>query len=115
MIVRLITTIIALVALAFFVGFNLDNKCDVNVIFYTFKQTPVFFTIIISFVIGIIFTLPFAFIHKSTVKNKEKKLSKTKELKIKESAASEKENDEVDSIKTPADEHSNSTDQDLRQ
>ncbi len=68
------------------------------------------FTIIISFVIGIIFTLPFAFIHKSTVKNKEKKLSKTKELKIKESAASEKENNEVDSIKTPADELSNSTD-----
>lgn len=110
MILRLITTIISLVVLAFFVGFNLDNKCDVNLLFHTFRQTPVFFTIIISFVIGIIFTLPFAFIHKSTVKNKEKKLSKTKELKIKDPAASEKENNEVDSIKTPADELSNSTD-----
>ena len=110
MIFRLISTIVALVVLAFFVGFNLDNKCDVNVIFHTFRQTPVFFTIIVSFVIGVFFTLPFAFIHKSAVKNKEKKLSKTKELKIKESAASEKENNEVDSIKTSADKLSNSTD-----
>ncbi len=80
MIFRLITTIIAMVALAFFVGFNLENKCDVNIIFYTFRQTPVFFTIIISFVTGVIFTLPFAFIHRSAKKNKEKQRHPKKEF-----------------------------------
>ncbi len=80
MIFRLITTIIAMVALAFFVGFNLENKCDVNIIFYTFRQAPVFFTIIISFVTGVIFTLPFAFIHRSAKKNKEKQRHPKKEL-----------------------------------
>ena len=30
MIIRLLGTILSLVVLAFFVGFNLDNKCNVN-------------------------------------------------------------------------------------
>lgn len=113
MIFRLISTIVALVVLAFFVGFNLDNKCDVNVIFHTFRQTPVFFTIIVSFVIGVFFTLPFAFIHKAAVKNKEKKLSKRKELKIRESVSAEPENkadNHAGSVNSPADEFSNSSD-----
>ena len=42
MIVRLISSIVALVIIAFFAGFNLENKCDVNLLFYTFKDAPVF-------------------------------------------------------------------------
>lgn len=69
MVMRLISTIIVLVVIAFFAGFNLENKCDVNLLFYTFKNTPVFFTIIFSFVAGIIFTLPFAFFARGKKKN----------------------------------------------
>lgn len=69
MVVRLISTIIVLVVIAFFAGFNLENKCDVNLLFYTFKNAPVFFTIIFSFVAGIIFTLPFAFFSRGKKKN----------------------------------------------
>ncbi len=71
MILRLFSIILCLVAAAFFVGFNLDNKCDVNVIFYTFRQIPVFFTIILSFAAGILFALPFAFIHRHSQKKKK--------------------------------------------
>ena len=72
MLARLITTIICLIFLAFFAGFNLDNKCDVNLLFKTFESVPVFVSIIIAFVTGVVFTLPFVFIHKSKVEKKEK-------------------------------------------
>ena len=68
MIVRLLGTILSLVVLAFFVGFNLDNKCNVNVLVHTFQNVPVFITIIISFVVGVLFTMPFAFSYKSQKK-----------------------------------------------
>lgn len=71
MILKLFSIIVCLIAAAFFIGFNLDNKCDVNVIFYTFKQTSVFFTIIFSFAAGILFTLPFAFMHRLSGKKKK--------------------------------------------
>ena len=72
MIVRLLGTILSLVVLAFFVGFNLDNKCNVNVLVHTFQNVPVFITIIISFVVGVLFTMPFAFSYKSQKKKEAK-------------------------------------------
>lgn len=72
---RLISTIVFLVLLAFFAGFNLENKCNVNLLFYTFENMPVFFTIIFSFVAGIIFTLPFVLFNKK--KGTEKECGKT--------------------------------------
>ena len=58
MIVKLIIGIVLLVFTVFFVGFNLDNRCDVNLLFYTFKNLPVFYTILISFVLGVFVTIP---------------------------------------------------------
>ena len=72
MLVRLITTIVCLVLLAFFAGFNLDNKCDVNLLFKTFENVPVFVSIIIAFVTGVVFTLPFVFIHRNKSEKKMK-------------------------------------------
>lgn len=80
MIIKLLGTILSLVVLAFFIGFNLDNKCNVNVLFYTFQNVPVFITIIISFVVGVLFTMPFAFSYKS----EKKKQAKVKEVASKE-------------------------------
>lgn len=75
---RLITTIVCLVLLSFFAGFNLDNKCNVNLLFHTFQNVPVFFTIITSFVVGIVFTIPFAFIRRGK-SGKKDRLEKIKE------------------------------------
>lgn len=80
MIIKLLGTILSLVVLAFFIGFNLDNKCNVNVLFYTFQNVPVFITIIISFVVGVLFTMPFAFSYKA----EKKKQLKAKNVTSKE-------------------------------
>lgn len=83
MVIKLLGTIAGLVVLAFFMGFNLDNKCNVNILFKTFENVPVFITIMISFAAGILFTLPFAFGHKilkakKAKEKEEKKAEKTK-------------------------------------
>jgi uncharacterized integral membrane protein len=57
----LITTIVIVIIVAFFTGFNLDNRCNVNLLFHTFQNVPVFVTILVSFVAGIIVSLPFLF------------------------------------------------------
>lgn len=75
MIANLIAIIVGIVFIAFFAGFNLDNKCDVSLVFYTFKQIPVFFTILISFAVGLLCALPFALVRRSKkakqIKNNE--------------------------------------------
>ena len=79
MIANLISIIIGIVFIAFFAGFNLDNKCDVSLVFYTFKNIPVFFTILVSFAIGMLSSLPFALIHRN---KKAKKIKEPKEKKV---------------------------------
>ncbi|MFC2478130.1 MAG: hypothetical protein ACFNQG_03775 [Treponema socranskii subsp. buccale] len=59
--IGLIIFIVIAVLIAIFTGFNLGNVCDVNVIFHTFHKVPVFITIIISFIAGIVVALPFSF------------------------------------------------------
>ena len=85
MVIRLIGTIIIIIIMAFFVGFNLDNKCNVNLLFKTFENVPVFITIMISFAAGIIFTLPVAlsFRHKKAKKEEQKKEKKEKKSLLK--------------------------------
>lgn len=78
MIIRLIVTIACLVLITFFAGFNLDNKCNINLLFKNFENVPVFFTIMISFVLGIICTLPSVIMAKFP-KKKNKKDSKNPE------------------------------------
>jgi uncharacterized integral membrane protein len=72
----LLTTIIVAVVIAFFTGFNLDNRCNVNLLFHTFQNVPVFVTILISFVAGIVVALPFSF-------SRGKKVAAKKIAKIK--------------------------------
>ena len=79
MIANLISIIIGIVFIAFFAGFNLDNKCDVSLVFYTLKNIPIFFTILVSFAIGMLCSLPFALIHRN---KKAKKIKEPKEKKV---------------------------------
>lgn len=70
---KLILFIILMVVLLFFIGLNLDNRTDVSLGFYTFEQVPVFFPILFSFIIGILFALPFTLFKKSRNKDKGQK------------------------------------------
>ncbi len=78
--IGLIIFIVIAVLIAVFTGFNIGNVCDVNVIFHTFHKVPVFITIIVSFVAGIVVALPFSF-------GKGKSIAAKKIDKIKAKAA----------------------------
>ena len=61
MILKLILFIIAIVIFIFYMGFNLDNKCDIWLFVKTFDNVPVFMNSLISFAFGVLCTLPLAF------------------------------------------------------
>ncbi|MDR1444413.1 MAG: hypothetical protein LBI94_06000 [Treponema sp.] len=44
-----------------FIGFNLENRCDISVGFYTFSQVPVFLTAFSAFVLGLFLALVISF------------------------------------------------------
>lgn len=80
---KLIGTIILLVLITIFCGFNLEeaNKCDINLVFHVFKKVPVFLTVLTSFLAGIVVMLPFAFFRKKKCKDSQKtKKTETAEL-----------------------------------
>ncbi len=99
MIANLISIIIGIVFIAFFAGFNLDNKCDVSLVFYTFKNIPVFFTILVSFAVGMLCSLPFALIHRSK-KEKKIKESKNNSSKNQDESKTEQKNDKTPETKS---------------
>jgi hypothetical protein len=70
---QLIKTLVLVAFIALFSGFNINNRCDVSLIFYTFKNVPVFFTIILSFIVGVIVALPFVFVKRRATDTKKKK------------------------------------------
>ncbi|MDR2136111.1 MAG: hypothetical protein LBO76_05800 [Treponema sp.] len=41
-----------------FIGFNLENRCDISLGFFTFRQVPVFLTAFAAFVLGMFLALP---------------------------------------------------------
>lgn len=105
MIVKLIIGIVLLVFTVFFVGFNLDNRCDVNLLFYTFKNLPVFYTILISFVLGVFVTIPaFLLSLKKDKKNKtQKPLSFSKNSKKSAETPKKAKQKPTEEQKTPSD------------
>ena len=56
---RLIQIIITFAIFILLVAFNLGNKCNVSIGFYTFKDVPVFLTAFSAFVLGMLCSLPF--------------------------------------------------------
>jgi hypothetical protein len=63
-------TLILLIAL--FMGFNLGNTCNISVIFYVFKDVPIFVSMIFAFALGNIAVLPFLIGRRRKIKNAEK-------------------------------------------
>ena len=65
---KLIGTIIILVLVTVFCGFNLENKCNINLIFHNFENISVFLALMVSFLAGILVTLPFTLFKKKMTK-----------------------------------------------
>jgi hypothetical protein len=42
-----------------FIGFNLENRCDISFGFATIQDVPVFLSSFVSFVLGILWVIPF--------------------------------------------------------
>lgn len=58
---KLIALIVGIILVTIFAGFNAKNVCNVSIIFKEFKDVPVFVTSLVSFVLGIIASIPFFF------------------------------------------------------
>jgi len=51
---KLLAFIAVMAVVLVFVGFNLDNRCDVSLVFFNFTGVPVVLTILGSFVLGLL-------------------------------------------------------------
>lgn len=64
--VRLLVILLLVVFEGAFIGFNLENTCNVW-LFRVFPSVPVYLTVLVSFVAGVLLTVPFfAFRKKKT-------------------------------------------------
>ena len=82
--IKLIGTVILLIIVTIFCGFNLGDeyRCDINLLFHTFKNVPVFFTVLISFFAGVLIMSPFTWGNakrKAALKEAESKARKQRE------------------------------------
>ncbi|OHD80810.1 MAG: hypothetical protein A3J97_16855 [Spirochaetes bacterium RIFOXYC1_FULL_54_7] len=62
---KLLAFIITMSMVLVFIGFNLENRCDVSVAFHTFTNVPVVITILASFLLGLLMAFPLSFGRKS--------------------------------------------------
>jgi len=58
---RLIIFIVIFAIFLTFIVLNLDNRCDISFGFTTLSNIPVFLSILSSFVLGMLITIPFIF------------------------------------------------------
>ncbi|NLJ46824.1 MAG: hypothetical protein GX430_09715 [Treponema sp.] len=57
---RLFFLALVMVLLVTFIGFNIENRCDISFAVYTLTDVPVVITILSSFALGLVAALPFA-------------------------------------------------------
>ncbi len=57
---RLFFLAVVIVLLVVFIGFNIENRCNVSFVFHTLEDVPVVVTILSSFALGLVAALPFA-------------------------------------------------------
>lgn len=56
---KLLALIILMAFVLVFVGFNLDNRSDISLVFYTFTNVPVVITLLVSFICGLVVAFAF--------------------------------------------------------
>lgn len=54
---KLVAFIVIMALVLVFIGFNLDNRCDISIVFMTFQQVPVVVTILGAYVLGLVSAL----------------------------------------------------------
>lgn len=86
---KLIGTIILLVIVTIFAGFNLEeaNRCDINLVFHTLKNIPVFLTVLTSFFAGVLVMVPFALFRKKMSKEEIAMAAEKQKLNDEKAAA----------------------------
>ncbi len=57
---KIIGSVAAVTLLVLFISFNIDNVSDISFVFFTVERIPVYVTIFISLLIGVLIMLPFA-------------------------------------------------------
>ena len=57
---KIVVLIIVMAVFLVFIGFNLNNRCDISFGFIVLESVPVFLTAFASFGIGLICAIPFA-------------------------------------------------------
>jgi uncharacterized integral membrane protein len=85
---RLIGFIVLFAIFLAFIGFNLENNCNISFGFVNFDQVPVYLTAFASFVFGMLCTIPFAISFRSKKKQKALKV-KDGEVPISDAPKSE--------------------------
>ncbi|GAB1481586.1 hypothetical protein MASR2M78_04010 [Treponema sp.] len=71
---RLVSAILILVFIVGFIGFNLENSCDLSFGFQTLTAVPVYLTVFSSFALGLCASIPYivgSSLHKHKKKVKE--------------------------------------------
>lgn len=61
MILKFLLFLVGMILLIAFAWVNYDNISDISFGFYSFKEIPVFISLFVSFVVGALFAIPFAF------------------------------------------------------
>jgi len=56
---KLIGFLTVLLLVTFFIGFNLDNRCDISLVFYTFRNVPIFVSLLFAYACGALTLIPF--------------------------------------------------------
>jgi len=79
--IRVIVFILVFVFFLAFIVLNLENKCDVSFGFTTIKDFPIFLSVLSSFVLGMLVTVPMILLRKKKPKSLLPGPSKKAELK----------------------------------
>lgn len=74
---KLILFILSVTLVTIFIGFNLENACNVSFGFYTFQNVPIFMSILLAFAVGVFIMLPFTFGHRKKDKTPSPKKNAT--------------------------------------
>lgn len=63
---KLVSFLCALILITLFIGFNLENRCDLSFVFYTFRDVPIFVSLLFAFVAGAVTVIPFFLVSRSS-------------------------------------------------
>ena len=85
--VKIIISTLILVVLAIFCGSNPQNVCKISFLWFSTPEIPIFVSVLLSFVAGIVVMLPVMLFHGHTIKKQyQEKSSKVTESEVTSSA-----------------------------